>query len=102
EVRGDDGGADVASEAGPSAPGAPLEPEAALEERDPTLDAGAEVPEAAVDPVAPRHVAHLEGSLLGEGEILHAERLALLQIGSRSVAAVEGGLPRHPAVDLLL
>ncbi len=73
EVRRDDGGADVAGEAFLASPVYPLEAEATLQERNPALDAGAEVPQLAVHPMALDHVEDVEASLPGEAHVLDAE-----------------------------
>ena len=102
EVGADDGSSDIAGEATRAAPGASVEAEGASEEGDPSLDVGAEVPEPLVNPVALDHVQDLEAALLGGAHVLDVEGLSILQVCLGRVAAIEGDLPRHPSVDLLL
>lgn len=59
------------------------------------LDAGAKVPELAVNPAAFDHVFDLEAALLVEGHVTQAPGLGLPQIGAAGKAAVGGGLTRR-------
>lgn len=102
EIGGEDGSPYVGVEAGGALPHAAREPDHALQERDPALDASAEVAELAIDPAALDHVENGEPAPLGEADVLDTERFGIRQVVFRCKAAVETGLARGRAVEALL
>ena len=91
---------DIGLEARQAAPEATPQAEAPFQIGDARLDAGAEALELPVQPRRAGHVLDLQAAFLVEHDMLDAQRLGLLEILARGVAAVEGGPRRRHAVML--
>src|SRR4051812_43951606 len=98
EVVGHDRGPDVSLEVVEPAPGAAGQAVGPLEAGDAGLDAGPEVAQLAIDPVAADHVFDLETALLVEGHVADAASLCLAQIIATGKAAIRRCLTRRRAV----
>lgn len=67
----------------------------ALQAGDASLDAGAEVPELAIDPTALDNVFDLKAATPVEGHVAHAERFGLGEVLPAGKAAIVGRLSRR-------
>src|SRR3954468_5626707 len=99
EVVGHDRGPDVSLEVVEPAPGATGQAVGPLEAGDAGLDAGAEVAQFAIDPVAADHVFDREAALLVKGHVADAARLRPAQIIATGKAAIRRCLTGRRAVS---
>jgi hypothetical protein len=77
-----------------AAPQAARQTESTLQVRDDAFDPSAKVAQFAVDAAGLDHVLDLESATLAEGHIFDSQALDVRQVGLRSEAPIEGGLPR--------
>src|SRR5215831_13477591 len=87
-VVGDDRRPDIGLEVREPAPGAATQAEGSLQARDVGFDAGAEVAQLAIDPVALDHVFDREPARLVECHILYAHGLGLREVVGAGIATV--------------
>ena len=95
---GEHGRVHVGLESRPAAPAAQAETEAAFQVGDTRFDTGAEALELPVHPRRGGHVGLFHAAFLVEHRMRHAERLGLLEVLARRVAAVKGRVRRRRAV----
>src|SRR6202023_3764055 len=96
---GDHGRADVGLEVREAPPWGARKAIGALEAGDASLDAGAEVAQLAIDPVALDHVLDRQAALLVEGDIGDAPGLGLVEIVARGIPTIGRRLTRCAAIE---